>query len=312
MENVFPFDFWRLIFQACDVLTAKKLASTYKFIWNRLKNDGKIARWKKLDPAYSFIEACSIGDLDLAQFFQRKFSWLKNNMCTKCEMSGIYRAARNGHENIVDYFVGRAKLNDLLFWAILGRAVRCHEPSIYFIQGLNWNTYKWRMYFIRAAYFGELEFLKWLRKFCGGVMYFHLAFQYAIKGGHLDVVKWAFSTSGFRKNGDDILAGNYAALYGQPHILQWLYNEGTKLDDMVPVYAAQRNDLTMVIWSFENDIPLRSRGICEYAVINGNLDILIYARQYGVPWRWKTVWRVARRRKNREMIEWLHSHKSTN
>jgi hypothetical protein len=316
MERSIIFDVWRSIFHSCDVLTAFRLSFTCTFFWGRFKDEPKIARWKKLNPEYCMIEASSIGDLDLVDRFRIKLSWRKN-LNIKFRAPSIFRAALNNHEHVVKYFLSGIGSAELTVWKNLAYAMRGNEEYINYLNSVFTGGYASRTYFMTAALFGELELVKWLTFFVGydrtDPVKFNDILEYATKGGHLEIVNWVISLHSNEKESKLAAAGHFAAHYGNSDILQWVFDQGTKSDFMssVPVWAAKRNDFTMLLWAAENDISLNSEAICEYAVSNGNLDMLIYARQKGVPWRWKTVRNIAIKRKNQEIADWLYAHKSS-
>jgi hypothetical protein len=116
------------------------------------------------------------------------------------------------------------------------------------VKGKNKLTYKSMN---RAAYFGDLEMIKWLRE--QEAPWSEYTCAYAAKGGHLEVLKYL-------KEQDcpwnDEWTCSYAAKGGHLEVLKWLKEQKYIFTQLACSYAAKGGHLEILKWLREQGCPL--------------------------------------------------------
>ena len=85
----------------------------------------------------------------------------------------------------------------------------------------------------------------------------------AAKGGHMDVVDWAY-TAGIRPG---TWVFTYAALSGNIETLQQLHDRGHyKCDERAGIFAAMNGHYEVLMWLADNGYPINPRGVRDSAV----------------------------------------------
>lgn len=186
-----------------------------------------------------------------------------------------------------------------------------------------------------AAYHGNLEMLKWIRK--NGLITWDqsvidLTYNVAVQYGNLNIVEWMYA-----RYDDNVKTLHYnAARYGHHNILDWLINNDinsiyfvdTKLyaiaaqagqygliktlhtteydclwDEMTFAYTAERGTLTMLKWLHTNGCPVDyTAGIA--AARARHIDIIKWLTSIGVSLH-SDMWIEAIANNHTELIEWL-------
>lgn len=140
---------------------------------------------------------------------------------------------------------------------------------------------KWRLLYITACNYGQLETIKWA--ISNGIPGYHCVLNSAISAGNLDIIKWAI-----KNKYDTTYALSFAMESGNIDILKWLISE----------------EGGSCVWNktffFE----------CEWAIWNGHLDILKYARSLENPVPWGLACRTAIQTGNLEILQWLRDPNS--
>ena len=124
----------------------------------------------------------------------------------------------------------------------------------------------------------------------------------AIKGGHLELLKWA------KKNNCKLDSDLYlvAARYNQMIIIQWLYENGIKTHRDMSIVAAKYNNFNILKWSRKKGCRWHKE-ICYHAAKNNNFEMLLFARKGGCPWNEKTF-SAAALNNNFEMLNFLREN----
>lgn len=179
-----------------------------------------------------------------------------------------------------------------------------------------------------AAFYGNLEFLKWLRD--QGCSFKH-ALSNAIYGGHLDIIQWLYDTDQARESG---LA--CAIYYGQFEIFRWLrkragyppypnelhnvvlrgnfefakemVENNVTVSDSILTYAACVANFEQFQWVYELSKKLgiqnNQREVCETLVMTGDLVSLKFARSEGFEWDDEAICRIAVASQQIHVLQW--------
>ena len=162
---------------------------------------------------------------------------------------------------------------------ILLKAVKCGNipllEYIYnFLTELEDDT--WRMLYITACNYGQLDTIKWA--ISKGIPGCHCVLNCAVSAGNLDIIKWAIENKY-----DTSYALSFAMEAGDVDILKWLLSkEGG-------------------CCSWNNTFFFE----CEWAIWNGHLHMLKYARSLETPVPWGLSCRTAIQTGNLEILQWL-------
>src|SRR5579872_4304535 len=163
------------------------------------------------------------------------------------------------------------------------------------------------------AYHGYLDILK-RTKICRGIWNFNekldkninCVWYWAAKGGHLDILEWAWENAysfsplvcaGAAEGGHlDVLmwarlhdcpwnSKTYAGAARNAHInvLEWVKLHGCPCDPNVCAQAARNGHLDVLKWARSNGCPWNSR-TCEKAAKYGHIHVLKWARSNGCPY----------------------------
>lgn len=310
-----PFDVWKLIFDACDVYTAIQFASTCKDLWFRLGKNEKIARWRTMTDTKRLLEAAAIGDARIiSAVYDRQKDW-------SAVLISMYRLSRH-HPFSAAYVYVFEKIPDksstFKEYIRLGEVVRGDYRGQFTITYATQEDYYKGVYY-KACRNGDFELAQFLYSHLSAYFQerfgerarppYYRSVDESIRSGDLKLVKWACE-----KFCDDVIGGKAAAVavrYGHMEILQWLEENMCLIGSSACIAAAQTGRLEMLQWLRERRV-IWNKKVCHEAVIAGHLHVLIWARANGALWRWGHVWRAAKKRKNKEIIEWLQSHRSVN
>jgi hypothetical protein len=135
----------------------------------------------------------------------------------------------------------------------------------------------------RAALFGDLEMIKWLRE--QRVPCDKDACDYAAQGGHLEVLKWLREQEAPLGEWTSV----HAAKGGHLEILKWAREQGCGLNQWTYAYAAKQGHLEILKW-------LREQGCycdeweetCVFAAKEGHLEVLKWIEKQGIYWKYIT------------------------
>ncbi|CAM9117228.1 unnamed protein product, partial [Ectocarpus fasciculatus] len=126
----------------------------------------------------------------------------------------------------------------------------------------------------------------------------------AIKGGHLDVVRWARHETGAPWDAD---ACRLAALGGHLHVLRFLREEGRPWDEQTCVAAVEGGHLECLQWLRREGCPWDS-STCSSAAWGNRMQVLKWARENGCPWD-VTVSHGAALAGNLPMLMWARENR---
>ena len=127
-----------------------------------------------------------------------------------------------------------------------------------------------------AARGGHLEVLKWLHN--TGCPWNESCYA-AAAGGHLEVVNWLHST-GCTWNEWTCYA---AAAGGHLEVVKWLHNAGCPWDSATCGAAASGGHLATLQWTREHGCPWDADLVRAHSARGGNVDILRWLDDQGVP-----------------------------
>jgi hypothetical protein len=175
-------------------------------------------------------------------------------------------------ENAILYEYGKIYFNSAAknYQGILKILMRCNKKKqIFMVRG--------------AAYGGNLKLLKWCisrqwNRWQNNWKCDNWICTNAAKGGHLEVLKWAWE-NGCAWNRDTCA---YAAKGGYLEVLKWLREKGCDWDSDTCIYAASNGYLEVLKWARENGCEWHSH-VCAFAALNGHLEVLKWARENGCP-----------------------------
>ncbi len=155
--------------------------------------------------------------------------------------------------------------------------------------------------FVTAVQNGYLEVLKWVcsEGFPSGVQSSSDWCSRAARYGQLETLQW-LRYQDFPWDSDTCAC---AALYGHLEILKWARgdldspasrseginperNENTVCpwDEWTCIWAAQNGHLEVLKWALSQGCPGDKEMICTWAAIYGHLEVLKWARSQGYPW----------------------------
>ena len=125
---------------------------------------------------------------------------------------------------------------------------------------------------------GHLELLKWLMKNDEDGWNHGKSCAWAAEEGHLDVLKW-LRENRCTWNEETCTA---AARGGHLDLLKWLRENYCPWDRLAGSVAAEGGHLEMLIWARGNGCPVDS-GTCDRAAAGGHLPILKWLKEIGCP-----------------------------
>ena len=129
---------------------------------------------------------------------------------------------------------------------------------------------------------GHLEVLKWLRS--KGCLWTERVCSVAAECGQLEILKW------LRANGCpwDWWTCYEAARGGHLEVLQWVRANGCPWNELTCSGAAQNGHIEVLQWARANGCPWNEH-TCEEAASGGHLAILKWLRANGCPWDARTI-----------------------
>lgn len=169
-----------------------------------------------------------------------------------------------------------------------------------------------------AAALGDVDRLAWAR--ARGCAWDWRVHANAVRGGHLDVIRWAFAhdcpypamesriwnpgmldmaVEGGHVHILDWLHHNYqpfpiqgdadwtatAAALGHLDVLKWLRAHGCEWDSSKACsYAAEHAHIHILEWAHSNGCDVDDPVVCEYAAGAGHLHVLQWLRAHDFPW----------------------------
>lgn len=131
--------------------------------------------------------------------------------------------------------------------------------------------------YLAAAQSGQLEVLEFLLK--EEIEVHPRTCVSAAGGGGLKCLRWAHHQLGRESLSDEVV--HTAAISRNVQILQYLWEQGCAIPELVCVAAAMDDDLDFIKYAVENWGCSLSPQICEAAVDNDNLELLEYVLANG-------------------------------
>jgi hypothetical protein len=127
-----------------------------------------------------------------------------------------------------------------------------------------------------------------------------------VRGGNVEVAKWAKERGcpSPKPWGVDVCSG--AARGGHLRMLQWLRAKGCPWNEMTCVWAAKGGHLEVLRWARANGAP-RNSGTCTTAAEGGHLEVVQWARANGCPWDAMTC-ALAARGGHLEVLQWARAN----
>ena len=168
----------------------------------------------------------------------------------------------------------------------------------YAIQGYNYSTV------IQAVETKDLPLLQWLNN---QGFFFDNAMTWAVRKGHLEVVKWLHEN---RQEGCTIDAMNWAAGRGHLDVMKWLHEnrqEGCTTGAMD--YAAEEGHLDVVKWLHENRQEGCTTGAMDYAAEEGHLDVVNWLHENRQEGCTTNAMDWAARNGHLDAVKWLHENR---
>lgn len=130
--------------------------------------------------------------------------------------------------------------------------------------------------------------INWIDTIC-----FHAAYY-----GQLEILKWAHINGFFWD--EDVCSG--AAIQGHLEILIWLRLNGCPWNEITVNNAILYGKLENLIWILENGCPY-NENMCIFATIEGHLEILQWLKSNGYYWK-KLICYVAAKNGYLEILQW--------
>jgi hypothetical protein len=147
---------------------------------------------------------------------------------------------------------------------------------------------------------GHLDVLKWAR--LNDCIWDEDLCDYAAQYGRLDILKWARANQAPW----DEFTCSIAAQHGHLHILKWARANGCPWDEQTCAWAAQGGHLEILEWARANHCPWNEE-TCSTAAHHGHLHVLIWARANHAPWdRWTCV--EAARMGHLHILKWARAN----
>jgi hypothetical protein len=123
---------------------------------------------------------------------------------------------------------------------------------------------------------------------------------YAAKHGNLDMLQFALAQGVEINNYSAIMT--YAALGGHLRIVKWAFSRGCQLLPTIAATAAMKGHLEVLQWLRSVKTPMDT-SVTSMAAKEGQLEVLKWARSVGIPWdEW--VRRHAQQFGHRELLNW--------
>ena len=159
----------------------------------------------------------------------------------------------------------------------------------------------------KAGQRGVITILDWYLMRAGTVdnnPYLSCALEEATKKGHIHVLHWMkeneLQPSYIKK------CWNVGAVCGQVHVLDWLYDNGYKIERKIVHKAPLLGNLSVLEWCLGHGVKVNYRTSAA-ASYGGQLNALKWLRHHGCPWDGNVIY-WAEKRHHHEVLEWAHNN----
>lgn len=151
----------------------------------------------------------------------------------------------------------------------------------------NWGFPRSVLICEEAAAGGDVQTLQYLES-KGGLLNWGTCAS-AGRFGQLGVLKWLRA----RKCPWNHYVTNYAAQNGHFELIKWAYENGCPIGDGFCAYASEGGYLPIILWGMQRTEYIDEKEVCSAAAKGGHLHILTWARQAGLSWDARVMWKAA-------------------
>lgn len=153
-----------------------------------------------------------------------------------------------------------------------------------------------------AALHGKVDVLNYLKKANFLTLEPDVCMQVALAGpGQVHVLEWLGANGWTMCDDDAEFISLLAAKHGNVEVLQWLKSQGLSLAPKLGLEAVMGGSVNVLEWLWDNDWDLSKT--CYFAACHGQLEILKWARDRGLPWN-EFVCQVAAQNGRLTALKW--------